>query len=551
MRADNIIKKDETKTPKKRGIPNSGTNVFKKQPITNKPINKEKEKINKKDLDGFSESVDELINVLKNESKNNSKKSKTQQKDDKGSISKPSVTQINEDLNLKKSKVTKTSQAKKSDSLRTKNSKSTSSKKNGSSKKSVKLNESSKVNNKKSSSKKTQIRKKIDRVNTNVNRLKTTTSRNIRNNKANWKKNSLKFNKIIFSLSIIISTLILLIIIFSKYKIFASDNKVISNIAYSSDSSDIINSDSSLDYSNTLITPAISDSDNSKYELIIESGMSANEIADLISLSNYVDKQGMLNYFIENNLTSKINVGTYYIFPSMSYEEIADLICISDNFTLTIYPGLSINQIDTLLVKRNLIKKGEFVKASTKVANTYGLSFVEGWFLSGKYEITRDLDIEQFALAMFKNTLNTISPFLSDIAKSNYSVEDILIIASLIQAETNKIEQMGLISQVIHNRLILDMPLGINATTSYEIGNYSPDIELEIYNKITPFNTRRKKGLVPTPICSLSYESIYAAIYPIKGDYLYYNHDKDGNIHMAKTYEQHLLNVEGKFENGI
>lgn len=551
MRDDNIIKKDETKTPKKRGIPNSGTNVFQKQPITNKSFNKDKEKINKKDLDGFSESVDELIDVLKNGRIDSSKKAKSHEKENTGKTNKPTVTSNNEDLKLKKSKITKTSQVKKTDSHGTKNSKSTSSKKNDSSKKGVKLNESSKINNKRNPSNKTQIRKKIYRVNTNVNRLKKTTSRNIRNNKANLQKNSLKFNKIIFSLSIIISTIILLIIIFSKYKIFASDNKVISDIVYSSETSDIINKGSSLDYSNTIITPAISDSDNSKYELIIESGMSANEIAYLISLSNYVDKQGMLNYFIENNLTSKINVGTYYIFPSMSYEEIADLICISDNFTITIYPGLSINQIDTLLVKRNLIQKGEFVNATTRVANTYGLSFVEGWFLSGKYEITRDLDIDEFALAMFKNTLNTISPFLSDIAKSNYSVEDILIIASLIQAETNNKEQMGLISQVIHNRLILDMPLGINATTSYEIGNYSPDIELEIYNKITPFNTRRKKGLVPTPICSLSYESIYAAIYPLKGDYLYYNHDKDGNIHMAKTYEQHLLNVEGKFENGI
>ncbi|MBK5201000.1 MAG: endolytic transglycosylase MltG [Spirochaetaceae bacterium] len=540
---DDIINKDEIKSSRGKSIPHSGTKVFQKKPITNKVHEKAKDsKVVKKNLEGFSESVDELKDISKIPLKNKIVKKVS---------SKNSTISTKERGPERNAKATK-STSKKVEEINTSDGvKKTIAKRAYSSKKAAKVVNSPKVAPKKSSVKSNVINKTINHVNKKTQQvLYAVSPKKSKPKPVIYKKTNTNNKKLIVFIAILS---VILILLFYYENFYKSDKfvepTIVSELVIPVVSSSI--STLSVSDTNIVIPPLTSKIEHASYELIIKSGMSAKEIAHLISLSNYVDEGGILNYFNENNLSSKINIGTYYILPSMSYEDIADTICLSDNLSLTIYTGLSIDQIDTLLVKRNLIKRGEFINACTSVSATYGVDYVEGWFLSGKYEITRDLDVNQLALSMFKNTLKTLSPFLGDIDKSNFSVEDILIIASLIQAETNNKDDMSLISEVIHNRLKANMPLGINATTCYEIGNYTSDIAQEVYDKITPYNTRRKKGLVPTPICSVSIESISAAIYPLTGDYLYYNHDKDGNIHMAKTYEDHLANIEGNYKDGI
>jgi len=301
---------------------------------------------------------------------------------------------------------------------------------------------------------------------------------------------------------------------------------------------------SKIDEVKEIIKPSETGDAFQSFELVIEKGMSAKNVAYLISLSGFFDEESALNYMIDNNIASKINIGTYYLTPSMTMEDVAEMITVKSNLSVKIYPGMTLNQIDDVLVKRNLIDEGKFVDACTSICDRYGLTFVEGWFLAGTYKIDESFDVDELALNMYYAMLNALSPYLSDIASSSYSVEQTLIIASLIQAETNDVNQMPLISQVIHNRLLSDMPLGINATTCYELGVYSSDIDQSVYDEITDYNTRRKKGLVPSGICSISVDALKAAVHPTPGDYLYYNHQKDGTMLMAKTYEQHLLNIE-------
>ncbi|MCK9189959.1 MAG: endolytic transglycosylase MltG [Sphaerochaetaceae bacterium] len=301
---------------------------------------------------------------------------------------------------------------------------------------------------------------------------------------------------------------------------------------------------SKIDEVKEIIKPSETGDAFQSFELVIEKGMSAKNVAYLISLSGFFDEESALNYMIDNNIASKINIGTYYLTPSMTMEDVAEMITVKSNLSVKIYPGMTLNQIEDVLVKRNLIDEGKFVDACTSICDRYGLTFVEGWFLAGTYKIDESFDVDELALNMYYAMLNALSPYLSDIASSSYSVEQTLIIASLIQAETNDVNQMPLISQVIHNRLLSDMPLGINATTCYELGVYSSDIDQSVYDEITDYNTRRKKGLVPSGICSISADALKAAVHPTPGDYLYYNHQKDGTMLMAKTYEQHLLNIE-------
>jgi UPF0755 protein len=60
----------------------------------------------------------------------------------------------------------------------------------------------------------------------------------------------------------------------------------------------------------------------------------------------------------------------------------------------------------------------------------------------------------------------------------------------------------------------------------------------------SPYNSYLHKGLPPTPICSPSIESIKAVAYPAETDCFFYLHDHNKQIHCAKTYEEHLKNID-------
>ena len=74
---------------------------------------------------------------------------------------------------------------------------------------------------------------------------------------------------------------------------------------------------------------------------------------------------------------------------------------------------------------------------------------------------------------------------------------------------------------VIYNRLSRE-PLGIDATTRYETGNYTEQIPQSDLEADTPYNTRLNAGLPPTPIGNPGLASLKAAAAPAKVDYRFF-----------------------------
>lgn len=582
---DAKIKDIEKKSSiKKKGIPNSGTNVFFREPLDKKKVSYTKptskdnywKQGNLFDLGESIKNLDDIskIDLEKVKSKKSlNKKASTKVSGTKAKIDnskkvngskskianpKKGVDSTRSKKAIEKDKPTKATTKKKVDSKKsTLKSKATNTKSSvvkkvsvnsKSSKKTLKSNNSTKevipktkrkVPSKNSHSRNSAILKN------NVNKVSTTIDKSD-NKKGHY-----------LSIFLIIASILLISFIAFLYNSYTTNLNNDKSSVVSQDTRDkllLTNNSGVLESSYEaklievpqIIKPAINKVVNTiPYEIVIEKGMSAKDVAHLIASSSYQDEEEVLTYFIDNDISKKINIGTYYLIPSMSLSDIADKITIKDNFTMTIYPGMTLTQIDSILSQRNLCDVGDFINECTLICDEYGLSFVEGWFYPGKYEVNRDFNVRELCLNMYYAMLNALSPLLDDIAKSNYSIEQTLIIASLIQAETNNINQMPLISEIIHNRLDLDMPLGINATTCYELGVYKSDIDQSVYDKITPYNTRRKKGLVPSAISTVSLDALKAAVYPSVGEYLYYNHTKDGEMFVAKTYEKHLKNIEG------
>jgi peptidoglycan lytic transglycosylase G len=114
----------------------------------------------------------------------------------------------------------------------------------------------------------------------------------------------------------------------------------------------------------------------------------------------------------------------------------------------------------------------------------------------------------------------------------NLTPYDVLIIASMIEKEVVVPRERPLVAAVIYNRLHQRMPLGIDATLRYGL-DIPPTqaITKDDLASDSPYNTRKLRGLPPTPIANPGLASILAAAHPAKVDYLYFVRKPDCRSH--------------------
>ncbi|CAM2797355.1 endolytic transglycosylase MltG [Helicobacter burdigaliensis] len=117
-------------------------------------------------------------------------------------------------------------------------------------------------------------------------------------------------------------------------------------------------------------------------------------------------------------------------------------------------------------------------------------------------------------------------------------------IASIIQKESANIEEMPLVSAVIHNRLKLKMPLQMDGSLNYGMYSHTKITPKMIQNDTTTYNTYKYSGIPKYPVGSVSFDAIRAAIFPANVDYLYFVRNKNGVHSFSKTYKEHINNFD-------
>ena len=129
----------------------------------------------------------------------------------------------------------------------------------------------------------------------------------------------------------------------------------------------------------------------------------------------------------------------------------------------------------------------------------------------------------------------------------NLTNYDVLTIASMIEKEVVVPRERRLVAAVIYNRLHQRMPLGIDATLRY--GLDIPPTEAITKTQLasdSPYNTRKFRGLPPTPIANPGLDSLQAAAHPAKVDYLYFVRKPDCRSHFFTADVNAFLNYTRK-----
>jgi len=122
--------------------------------------------------------------------------------------------------------------------------------------------------------------------------------------------------------------------------------------------------------------------------------------------------------------------------------------------------------------------------------------------------------------------------------------KQVMTLASIINQETNKNDEKPRIAGVLLNRLRIGMPLQVDPTIKYAIGDFSIKRVLKKHKAAaasSPYNTYERLGIPPGPICTPQKVDIDAVLNPEKHDYFFYCAKINSNHHeFTKTYAEHL-----------
>ncbi|MFA5778302.1 MAG: endolytic transglycosylase MltG [Candidatus Paceibacterota bacterium] len=181
--------------------------------------------------------------------------------------------------------------------------------------------------------------------------------------------------------------------------------------------------------------------------------------------------------------------------------------------SVTIPEGFNVNQIgDTFAKELTNFSKAKFLFQAKKL---------EGYLFPDTYFFLTTDNEKDVIESMSKNFEKKIAPLRPEIISSGKTEKNIIIMASIIEGEAKGDGDRNIISGILWKRISIGMPLQV-------------DVAPETY---------KTKGLPESPIGNPGLDAIKASIHPQNSPYLYYLHDKDGNIYYAKTFGEHSKNI--------
>lgn len=308
--------------------------------------------------------------------------------------------------------------------------------------------------------------------------------------------------------------------------------------------------------------------DTAQTELVafeIEQGASVKEVSKALEKEGIIRNSKLFNFYLKFKNVSGFKSGLYHVSKSMTLDEIIAELSgqgkdKDQNATkVLIREGEQLTEIAKEVEKstkysaedfmakvqdedflRYLVQK--FPKLLTQSYNGYQVKYVlEGYLFPATYDMNDSKTLQMLITEMVAKTDEVMSKYYDKILASDYTLQEIMAMASLIEKEGTKLEDRKKISSVFHNRIKENMKLQTDVSVQYALGEHKEALSLEDLEVDSPYNLYQNYGVGPGPYNSPSEDAIVAAMEPEKTDYLYFLADiHTKEIYYAKTYEEHL-----------
>lgn len=328
---------------------------------------------------------------------------------------------------------------------------------------------------------------------------------------------------------------------------------------------------------------AISRPEDNQVTLKIPGNATFDDVIDILYDNNIIKEKSFFKFYANMKHADKYyEKGTFKLETNMDYEAIINYLESPYNnektVSVQITEGMSVVEICNKLHKAGVVSDKEkflkmcnsdqfdedydFIKALGKAKKNSRYYKLEGYLYPDTYTFYENEDpsltvsrlLSNFATKNV-NTLSTAEGYDKKVSveeraeDTGYSFDQIMTIASLIQAEAANTKDMYNISSILHNRINAGNAseyayLGLDSTVYYPYRDAKHVPKSKGGKKFrSTYDTYKLKGLPPGPICNPSSDAIEAAINPNYTDYYFFCHDSEGNAYYASSYDEHQYNL--------
>lgn len=291
---------------------------------------------------------------------------------------------------------------------------------------------------------------------------------------------------------------------------------------------------------------------------VISKGSSGGQVAAKLEKDGLIKSAFFFKAYLRlTNKGGKILPGSYSVQTGLTTAQIAEILLSGPKDIWVLVPeGLRVEEVaDRVAQGLGLrgLEKNDFIEAFLEEAIDK-----EGFLFPDTYLFPKDIKAEAVVRKMqqvFDSQTTFLDEELAANATSGLSKKEVVTLASIVEREARKDSDRPIVAGILLNRLDIGMGLQADATVQYAVANEACKIavlsckdwwpvvsggDLKIDS---PFNTYKYQGLPPSPISNPGITALRAVVYPSLSDSLYYLHDKSGNMHTAKTFEEHTKNI--------
>ncbi|MBB5077691.1 endolytic transglycosylase MltG [Nonomuraea endophytica] len=267
--------------------------------------------------------------------------------------------------------------------------------------------------------------------------------------------------------------------------------------------------------------------------LEIRQGQSATDVAEeLERLGVIKDSRAFINAVTNSGKSASLVPGHYTLRKQMrAADAVTELDSNNRQYTeVTLKEGLRLSDTFTQLAEKTKVPAKDFTAAAKKAGDLglpdYAKGRLEGYAFPATYQFPPKSSATAILTKMvdrFKETADRtgLEAGAKDLGRTPH---EIMIIASIIQAEAGRQEDMGKISRVVYNRLAHkpEMHLKMDSTVMYALGKYKTAATFAETKTPSKYNTYLHLGLPPGPIANPGDHAIEAALNPTPGTWLYF-----------------------------
>jgi UPF0755 protein len=295
--------------------------------------------------------------------------------------------------------------------------------------------------------------------------------------------------------------------------------------------------------------------------ITVREGEGAGAVIDALSQEHVIGSSFAFRISDIFDGTPPVLPGSYALHENQTFGEVRAILAAGPNiFPVDVRPGLTLHEVAQQIDDVPGHSAGAFLAeadsgAVHSIFSPPGSNDLEGMLGTGTYLIVpgeSDLAILRAMVARFDRDAQATGLSVASAAAVGLTPYEVITVASVVEKEGYYPKNMPQVARVIYNRLARNMPLQMDSTVLYAIGQDGGPVTAQDLKLQSPYNTYLTMGLPPTPICMPSTTALAAALHPPAGGWLYFVLvKKDGTEAFSDTLAEQQANEELAKSRGL